>query len=122
MSAIKRRLVVVRGARPGDAFVVRHGAVVGRSSGADWMLPGDTRISGKHFVIGVDPDGEVTISDLESSNGTIVDGEKLGAKIRRAVRPGSRIVVGDTELVFEEQELDLQSAEQTLALDRDEIE
>lgn len=121
MSAIKRRLVVVTGARPGDAFVVRDGAVVGRSKQADWMLPGDTRISGKHFAIGVDPDGAVTIADLESSNGTVVDGEKLGAKVRRAVRPGSRIVVGDTELAFEELELDLQSAEETIAADRGEL-
>lgn len=60
---------------------------VGRSRGVEWSIP-DRRLSGEHFEVVVRGD-EVVIRDLGSTNGTFVNGVRLG---------GAR-VLGDQDVV-----------------------
>ena len=50
--------------------------VVGRRADAQIQLP-DRGVSGNHAAIDVEPDGRVYLTDLGSSNGTWVDGERI---------------------------------------------
>lgn len=99
---VKRRLVVVDGASRGDAFVVRDGAVIGRSTEADWALEHDRRISGRHLAIELTADGRVAVTDLASRNGTIVDGVRLQPLVATPIVAGTSIAIGCTTIVYEE--------------------
>jgi hypothetical protein len=49
---------------------------VGRSSAADWALPEDRFLSNRHFEI-VFENGACVLRDLESANGTFLDGRRI---------------------------------------------
>ena len=86
-------------------------AVAGRQVGAVWDLPvgghelgrtaglqlDDARVSRRHALLEIGADGAPLLSDLGSRNGTLLDGEPVGA-LPVPVRPGSVIEVGDTLL------------------------
>ncbi|MCG8592670.1 MAG: FHA domain-containing protein [Proteobacteria bacterium] len=89
-------LVFVGGADVGRK-VFLHGRVItlGSLSENDIVIPSDAA-SRRHARIVQDPD-EVKLEDLDSSNGTFVNGNA----IRRArLHPGDRIRIGDVELVY----------------------
>ena len=74
------------------------GQVVGRSSAnADYVIA-EGSVSRRHALLRVSA-GEMTIEDLSSLNGTTVDGVKLQAGEIRTVAEGTRIALGDVELV-----------------------
>jgi serine/threonine-protein kinase len=74
----------------GDEFVI------GRDDRADLQIL-DTRASRRHAALKVLPGGNAELRDLESSNGTLLN----GAPVKSAVLSGSeRIRIGDTELTF----------------------
>lgn len=74
--------------------------IIGRSSSlADVVIPGSS-VSRTHAQIGV-LDGEVIIKDLDSANGTKVDGEFISAINGTDVRPGTVIHFGDQGFRFE---------------------
>lgn len=65
------------GARSGATFDLPPGRfLVGRNADAQLALP-DAGVSGRHAEIAVEPDGRVFVTDLGSSNGTWVDGERI---------------------------------------------
>ena len=64
----------------GNRFQVAGETVAGRSAGAD-LIVDDTWMSGEHFRITIDGD-TAEIEDLESSNGTFVDGRRLKGKCK----------------------------------------
>ncbi|UCD94373.1 MAG: SpoIIE family protein phosphatase [Candidatus Zixiibacteriota bacterium] len=68
--------------------------VIGRRQECDFPVPHKT-VSGKHAEIEVTADGRYFVVDLESKNGTIVNGEKLTG--RREVSEGDRIIFAQTE-------------------------
>jgi hypothetical protein len=70
--------------------------VVGRSAGCQLSLD-DPLVSRRHAMLVVSRD-EVTVEDLESRNGVIVNGERITAKV--AVQPGDKILIGSQELVL----------------------
>lgn len=71
---------------------------VGRSSGNTIMLENST-ISRYHFSI--TREGEaVYITDLESANGTYVDGVKLAANERRSLGGGEEIQIGNLRIIY----------------------
>ena len=76
------------------AFAVGHGraATVGRGDGVDAQFA-DPAMSGRHCEI-VDGGTAVMVCDLNSMNGTLVD----GAAAPQALRVGSSIEAGDTTL------------------------
>jgi hypothetical protein len=93
------RLVVEGGGglRAGDVFVVGVGITIGRAAGTEIQIE-DTYASGRHARV-FDRDGTVYIEDMNSTNGTYVNGRRVGAQER--LRPDDRIRIGDTEFRYE---------------------
>ena len=91
------RLVVRRGPDKGRAIdVARTRVVVGSDPTCDLVLT-DPSVSRCHFELAVDEHG-VLLRDAESTNGTFVDGLRLG---EAHLKPPATIVAGATELRFE---------------------
>jgi diguanylate cyclase (GGDEF)-like protein len=85
-------LVVIAGPRTGETHRLRHGEqVVGR--GTNSAIPiGEDSASRQHAKVTV-RDGVVTIEDLQSRNGTYVNGEKLAGGVRQ-LEDGDKIQIG----------------------------
>ena len=71
--------------------------IVGRLATCDMALP-DVNVSREHAAFVVDGDGWA-IQDLNSTNGTFVNGERIS---RVRLRDGDVIVAGVTELIYHE--------------------
>jgi pSer/pThr/pTyr-binding forkhead associated (FHA) protein len=70
---------------------------IGRVGAADFCLDVPL-VSRLHCRIEVGPDGDILVVDLDSTNGTWVDG---GRVTRAALRPGSVLRVGRVEFALE---------------------
>lgn len=75
--------------------------VIGRDESCDLTLD-DERASRQHARITLQADGTATIEDLGSSNGTLVNGERLAGQ--RTLDGGETIQIGSTVLVTSDQE------------------
>jgi pSer/pThr/pTyr-binding forkhead associated (FHA) protein len=93
------RLVVERGGglASGEAFGIGPGLVIGRALACEITIE-DSYASGRHARL-YDRDGHVYIEDLNSTNGTYVNGSRVSAQ--QLLRPGDVIRIGDTELRFD---------------------
>ena len=93
------RLVAARGGgmAGGEAFDVGPGLMIGRALACDITID-DSYASGRHARL-YDRDGHVYIEDLNSTNGTYVNGARLHAQ--QELRAGDVIRIGDAELRFE---------------------
>jgi pSer/pThr/pTyr-binding forkhead associated (FHA) protein len=80
-----------------QVFRVLPGGVrtIGRSSRADFIVDA-ALVSRIHCRLTALPDGELEVRDLDSTNGTFVNGQRIGS-VRLA--PGDRLQVGRVELV-----------------------
>lgn len=74
--------------------------VVGRNRDIDLPLP-DLKLSRKHCQIAIN-DNAFLLKDLNSTNGTFVNGTRLSGEIK--LNAFDRIVVGDTEMEFHDAE------------------
>jgi Inner membrane component of T3SS, cytoplasmic domain len=84
----------------GDAFPLNSAPVtLGRGGQNDLVLDGDEFASARHARIEVRGDG-VWIQDLESTNGTYVNGSRVAGAQR--LEPGDVLRVGETDLVVKE--------------------
>lgn len=70
--------------------------VVGRSATCQLSLD-DALVSRRHAMLVVSKDG-VTVEDLESRNGVVVNGQKITSRV--AVKAGDKITIGSQELVL----------------------
>ena len=86
------------GLRAGSTVEVTRPAVLGRDRESDVHLDGDEFASAHHARIDPRPDG-VWVSDLGSTNGTFVNGERIASE--RRLEPGDVLRVGETELRLE---------------------
>jgi hypothetical protein len=86
------------GLRAGSTIEVARRSVVGRDRDSDVHLDGDEFASAHHARIDPRPDG-VWVSDLGSTNGTFVNGDRITAE--RLLEPGDVVRVGETELRLE---------------------
>lgn len=76
-------------------FVIRaHTVVVGRGQSADLKLEHES-VSRRHAQFRLE-DGEPTVEDLQSRNGTVVNGRPIVGRARLAV--GDRVMLGSCEL------------------------
>jgi len=92
------RLVGSQGVYSGHIFEITTGAaVIGREAGNDVSLPNDSTASRRHATI-TRINGEYSIRDEGSSNGTFVNGAKIS---EQTLRPGDEIQVGGTKFRFE---------------------
>ena len=90
------RLEATAGKATGFSFVVRDRLVIGRGSDGPGRLADDPELSRHHAEIAREPNGEFTITDLSSTNGTFVNGTRLQAAA--VLRSGDEIEVGGTTL------------------------
>jgi serine/threonine-protein kinase len=96
-SELSAFLSVVSGPDQGSRFGLRPISRLGRDLRFD-IRPRDSEVSRQHAVITFDGTG-FTLRDLNSSNGTFVNGERV--EIERPLRHGDVIQIGTTKLRFE---------------------
>jgi predicted component of type VI protein secretion system len=89
-------LIVRSGPRAGERIELVGELVVGREH-AD-VTVSDAEVSRRHLAVRPHEDG-VELEDLESTNGTFVDGARLSAVV--VVSSSARVIVGETELEIE---------------------
>lgn len=77
--------------------VTAAGAMVGRGSDCDVRIddPGVSRRHAEFRVLGEGSDADVVVVDLHSTNGTVVDGNRVA---QTQVRDGSEVKVGSTTI------------------------
>jgi transcriptional regulator with GAF, ATPase, and Fis domain len=102
--------VVLSGASKGTSKVVGGHFRIGTASDNDLILPDDT-VSRHHCEIIRAPDG-LHVRDLDSTNGTKIDGTRIREAI---VQPGNVLKVGGVEIAFRPatQKLDLLPSDKT---------
>ncbi|MDQ1019143.1 FHA domain-containing protein [Streptomyces afghaniensis] len=91
------QLQVVAGPDAGGVHLLHGGEIrIGRSADADVPLD-DPDVSRLHCAVTVSADGRVSVADLDSTNGTTLDGARVGD---RAVRfaPGALLRIGESAL------------------------
>ena len=93
------KLIVRTGDAVGREFALEAITVVGRSASSNVTLP-DDRVSKQHAELRQDEDGWL-LTDLGSTNGTFLDGQRLAPRLPARIQPGSVLRVGDTELLCE---------------------
>jgi S-DNA-T family DNA segregation ATPase FtsK/SpoIIIE len=91
-------LLVVEGPDQGRSFALTAQSVIGRDPTAAVHLT-DEEVSRRHAIVSVG-EGEITIEDLGSFNGTHKDGAEI--KQETSLRIGDRIRVGQTTLELRE--------------------
>lgn len=91
------RLVAMSGPLQGTVRAISDAPLsLGRDT-ANQIMIGDSAVSRKHCAISEVSPGVYEISDLESHNGTFVNGVQIN---RTSIRHGDRIRVGTSEFVF----------------------
>lgn len=85
-------VVVIEGPDPGERVeVAAKPVVIGRKTPADWLLVEDPLVSRIHCRLWV-KDGELMVADLDSTNGTYLNGRLVMGSM---VWPeGSRLEIG----------------------------
>ena len=90
------RLDVVKGPLAGRSFEVPPGGLrLGRLAACGISIPSDPSISRNHCLFEI-RGGTVFAADLNSANGTLLNGEPLS---EAPLRPGDTITAGETELL-----------------------
>ena len=90
-------LFVVRGRDQGHHFQLSESiSRIGREAGSEIQLS-DSEASRMHAEIRVMDDGKWELLDLNSSNGTRINGETVA---RHTLRSGDRLEIGDTMMIF----------------------
>lgn len=74
--SVKPQLVILAGPRVGEAFLLQGAMKLGRSSEMDIQIDSDG-ISRHHCTFLALPDGVVRLRDNASTNGTLVNGERI---------------------------------------------
>jgi pSer/pThr/pTyr-binding forkhead associated (FHA) protein len=70
---------------------------VGRTAQADFILDA-ALVSRLHCRLTAEPSDQLVVEDLGSTNGTMVNGERVE---RMVLKPGDRLTVGRVELVVQ---------------------
>lgn len=95
------RLVVVEGKLAGHEFTLaRSSVVMGRGKQSDIVLA-EQGISRQHASIQRDPQGW-TLTDLGSTNGTLLNGQPLRAREPYLLRSGDRVTIGSYVLLLQQ--------------------
>jgi pSer/pThr/pTyr-binding forkhead associated (FHA) protein len=74
-----------------------------RAAGSDIVLPEDGMVSRRHARIEMDPDGRFTVYDLQTTNGTRVNGKRID---NVTLSDGDEIMIGGTRIVFHQEGAD----------------
>ena len=79
--------------KPHYVHLEQPSLTIGRESPAEIIL-NELGVSRRHATIVRQPDGSYTITDLGSTNGTLLDGVKLLAHVPEPLKPGQRVGLG----------------------------
>jgi hypothetical protein len=90
-------LEVTRDGRQQVVALDAERVTLGRAAGNDLSFPSDGTVSGRHAIVERQEDGW-TIRDLDSSNGTYVNGQRLEGP--RLLRAGDLVTLGKERVVF----------------------
>ena len=91
------QLHVIAGPDAGGVHLLHGGEIrIGRSADADVPLD-DPDVSRLHCAVTVAADGQVSVADLDSTNGTTLDGTRLSTRPVRFA-PGSLLRIGESAL------------------------
>ncbi|MEF9904260.1 FHA domain-containing protein [Streptomyces sp. P9-A2] len=94
---IPTRLHVVAGPDAGGVHLLHGGEIrIGRSADADVPLD-DPDVSRLHCAVTVGRDGRVSVADLGSTNGTTLDGRRVGSR-PVGLAPGALLRIGESAL------------------------
>ncbi|WP_345591064.1 FHA domain-containing protein [Streptomyces marokkonensis] len=94
---VPAQLHVVAGPDAGGVHLLHGGQIqLGRSADADIALD-DPDVSRTHCAVTVAPDGRVSVADLGSTNGTTLDGTRVGDRPVRFA-PGALLRIGESAL------------------------
>lgn len=95
-AGLRLKLAVVKGKNPGKTHELQltKRAVIGRKPECDVVLKDDDEVSGCHAELAL-VDGKVVVYDLQSQNGTSVNGVPIVNRYR--LETGDSILVGQTE-------------------------
>jgi pSer/pThr/pTyr-binding forkhead associated (FHA) protein len=101
-------LVITSGADAGKRIWLKTGQIVdvGRTDAASFTVPGDRRMSSRHFELRCDR-GFCVIRDLRSSNGTLVNGQQVA---EAPLRDGDTVVAGETHFAVHLEGVEPQAA------------
>lgn len=81
---------------PGKVELFEKTFVVGREESSDIVLPYPT-VSGRHAQLNVGPTS-IEVTDLDSTNGTYVEGEECEGDKPQVLKVGGEVVFGDLHL------------------------
>jgi pSer/pThr/pTyr-binding forkhead associated (FHA) protein len=103
--AFARLMVNVVGKAPYEYTIAKRAITIGRSPRAnnDIVLPDDGMISRRHARIEMDSDGQLTLYDIDTTNGTRVNGQRVDNK---TLKNGDEIIVGATRILFYQDAMD----------------
>ncbi|MFF4539555.1 FHA domain-containing protein [Streptomyces aureus] len=94
---VSAQLHVVAGPDAGGVHLLHGGQIrIGRSADADVPLD-DPDVSRLHCAVTVTPEGRVSVADIGSTNGTTLDGARVGAR-PVPFTPGALLRVGESAL------------------------
>ena len=95
----KIKFTFIKGKYSGGEFSIREGQKlsIGRDISSDVAIV-DSKVSRNHASITA-RDGKLFIEDHNSTNGTYVNGEKLGPSIETELKIGSNFSVGDSTIL-----------------------
>ncbi len=94
----RRQIRVLNGPAAGTVFVVDGSLHIGRGDDVDILLM-DDNVSRRHAAIVEDDEGSHALVDLDSYNGTFIDGQKVR---RIPLRPGMIFEITRTKLLYED--------------------
>ena len=86
---------------PGQTFRILPGSTktLGRATGADFIIEAPL-VSRVHCRLTIAPSGDLEVRDLDSTNGTFVNDERVEIA---HLKPGDRLRIGRIELIAERQ-------------------
>ncbi|HSN28147.1 MAG TPA: FHA domain-containing protein [Kofleriaceae bacterium] len=89
-------LLIMSGPRAGERLLLHNGFLIGKQPGCNLMIE-DGYTSSQHAQVYMDAQGNVTLMDRQSTNGTFVNGDRINAM---PLQHGASIRIGSTELRF----------------------
>jgi adenylate cyclase len=96
---MSRLIITAPDGKRGMLELTKPVVTIGRGSANDLILP-DTSVSRLHAVVKTNPDGATTIADRGSTNGVVIDGERIEGDHKLKHNDIARL--GSFELRFEE--------------------
>ena len=91
------KLYIMSGPRTGEQLMLKHGFTIGKAGYSDLLIE-DGFTSTNHAQVGMDHFGNCRLYDMNSTNGTYVNGVRVTGE--HVLENGNTIKIGSTELRF----------------------